>query len=600
MRMRLQGKFIVFISLLLLSVGAVFTFINIKGQEKIIINRMLDKADAMATIFAENSADMIHLLRVRELRLFIDEALKHHEVTYAYVFDEDGAILTDGSGSNELRYLVLDDPISQKSIKATSTLFQLGPELLDITEPVYMGNRRIGGVRLGFSLEKMNEEISSIRNRNILLGASFTLVGIFLAFAFVKTITNPISSLIAGTKKVSEGDLDNKIDVQTNDELQILADSFNHMTDSLKTSREEITRVNARLQHLLSSSPSVIYSSGTNGSLGITFVSDNVTSLLGYDPQEFTSNADFWSDHMHPDEREHVASNMNTLYDQGHHTVEYRFLNSAGEYRWLHDDMRLVYDSANEPLEIIGSCIDVTNTKEVEGLLQEHARDLMRSNADLQQFAYVASHDLKEPLRMVVNYVQLLEESYKDKLDDEARLFISFIVDGAMNMKDLIDGLLEYSRIGAPDQKFVQTSCEEVFESVVNSLQMAIDESGATVTHDELPVVNAVETQMFQLFQNLIGNAIKFRSERPAQIHVSAESGKDGWTFSVRDNGIGLESKYVNKIFIIFQRLYTKDEYPGTGIGLALCKKIVEWHGGRIWIESEPNKGTTFYFILPA
>ena len=258
-----------------------------------------------------------------------------------------------------------------------------------------------------------------------------------------------------------------------------------------------------------------------------------------------------------------------------------------------------VYNSRGEVVGIQGIFWDVTEKKRAEEELKRTAAELTRSNAELEQFAYIASHDLQEPLRMVASYTQLLAKRYKNKLDSDADDFIEYVVDGASRMRVLIDDLLTYSRIGTHGRPFEPTDCEEVLERVFANLQMAIHESGAIVTHNHLPTVTADPSQLEQLLQNLIRNAIKFHSEEPPRVHVSAEENATEWLFSVRDNGIGIDPEYANRIFVIFQRLHGRGEYPGTGIGLAVCKKIVQRHGGRIWVESQPGKGSTFYFTIP-
>jgi signal transduction histidine kinase len=238
--------------------------------------------------------------------------------------------------------------------------------------------------------------------------------------------------------------------------------------------------------------------------------------------------------------------------------------------------------------------------EEANRTLKKQALELARSNTELEQFAYVASHDLQEPLRMVASYTQLLAKRYTGKLDGDADEFIAYAVDGVTRMQTQIQDLLSYSRVGKKERDFESTDCAAVLDRVLANLKVAVEESGARVTSDPLPSVVGDGNQLMQLFQNLIGNAIKFRNHERPLVHVSAKRGGKEWIFSIRDNGIGFEPQFAERIFIIFQRLHAKGEHPGTGIGLAVCKKIVERHNGRIWAEAEPGKGATFYFTIPA
>jgi len=242
---------------------------------------------------------------------------------------------------------------------------------------------------------------------------------------------------------------------------------------------------------------------------------------------------------------------------------------------------------------------DITERKQVQKALEHHAAELERSNKELEQFAYVASHDLQEPLRMITSYSQLLERRYKDKLDGDALEFIDYVVDGAKRMQELINDLLAYSRVGTRGHEFEAIDMEAVYNRVLSNLQVAIEEQRAEVSHDPLPKVMADGLQLVQLLQNLIGNAIKFHGDAPPKVHVSAEVQNQEALFCVSDQGIGFEPEYAERIFQVFQRLHGKRSYPGTGIGLAICKKIVERHGGRIWVESQLDKGAKFYFTLP-
>ena len=235
---------------------------------------------------------------------------------------------------------------------------------------------------------------------------------------------------------------------------------------------------------------------------------------------------------------------------------------------------------------------------ELEQRVAERTAALQRSNEALQQFVYVASHDLQEPLRTIAAYVKLLARRYHGKLDTEAEEFIDFAVDGAERMQQLIQGLLAYSRVESQELAYTSTDCESVLAGILRDLRRAIQESDAEITHDPLPTVAADAQQLGLVLQNLIGNAIKFRSSERPHIHVSAEQDGRQWRFAVRDNGIGLDPRHAERIFHIFQRLHTRQEYPGTGIGLAICKKVVERHGGRMWVESAPGQGATFFFTI--
>ena len=227
---------------------------------------------------------------------------------------------------------------------------------------------------------------------------------------------------------------------------------------------------------------------------------------------------------------------------------------------------------------------------------EEHMREAYE---ELEQFAYVASHDLQEPLRMISSYTQLLGRRYGDRLEGDAREFMDYIVDGAARMKQLIEDLLAYSRVGTRGRQLQDTDSGAALAKALTNLHGAQETSGAAVTHDPMPEVLADPAQLVQLFQNLLGNAMKFRGDSPPRIHVAAETRDEVSVFAVSDNGIGIDPQYSDRIFMMFQRLHNKTEYPGTGIGLAICKKIVERHGGRIWVESQPGRGATFGFTLP-
>jgi len=280
--------------------------------------------------------------------------------------------------------------------------------------------------------------------------------------------------------------------------------------------------------------------------------------------------------------------------------------NATGGTRWISVSGEPIFDGAGRFSGYRGVGSDITERKRAEAELQRahdelatKAEELQRSNAELEQFAYVASHDLQEPLRMVSSYTQLLGRRYGEKLQGDAQEFMHYIVDGAARMKQLIEDLLAYSRVGTKGKEFQPVALEAPLKKAIGNLRAAIEESGAAVTWDPLPTVDADEMQLAQLFQNLMGNALKFRGKSVPRIHVRALEKDDAWQLTVGDNGIGIEPQYFERIFMLFQRLHTMGEYPGTGIGLAICKKVVERHGGRIWVSSTPGEGSQFHFTLP-
>ena len=317
-------------------------------------------------------------------------------------------------------------------------------------------------------------------------------------------------------------------------------------------------------------------------------------ATLGFSSEELSAVP--YVDFVHPDDRESTLAEAARLR-VGMDTVSFenRYRCKDGSYkclRWCaHADFEtgLVYAIAR----------DITERRCAEDMLRETAEELTRSNDELSQFAYIASHDLQEPLRMVASFLQLLEKRYEAVLDPDGRKFIRFAVDGAKRMQSLIHDLLSLSRVQTRARPAASTDCAQIFRDVMDNLQIAVAEVDATITCDTLPVIVADRTQIAQLFQNLIDNALKFRGAEPARIHVGAVRRKNEWEFSVSDNGIGIDPQFHGRIFGIFQRLHSSGEFSGTGIGLAVCKKIVERHAGRIWLASKAGKGTAFFFTIP-
>jgi PAS domain S-box-containing protein len=300
-----------------------------------------------------------------------------------------------------------------------------------------------------------------------------------------------------------------------------------------------------------------------------------------------------WLRTVHVDDRERVLQAFaDARIKLDAFVIQFRLVDTTGEYRWILWHTIPWQGPTGEVGAYLGCGVDIDNMK--------HSHDeLLRSNAELQHFAYVASHDLQEPLRMVSSFCGLLKTRYSERLDDDGREFIDFAVEGASRMQQLIEDLLLYSRVGKADLKYSQIDAGLACDQAIRALTLRIEETGATVRRESLPVVRANESQLSMVFQNLIGNAIKFHGDAPPNVEVTAEAEREYWKFKVRDNGLGIEARHQNRIFQLFQRLHTREEFSGSGIGLAVCRKIVEAHGGEIGVTSEPGRGSTFYFRLP-
>ncbi len=506
---------------------------------------------------------------------------------------------------------------------------QLGRDLSDITpvmrlrrgeadavitrdsagEKVISGFAPVPGTSWGvITQEEWGNVVGPIQDYGKLLVVLLALGGVLsgsLIFFAIGRVLKPIKDLTQGAQRIAGGDFGHTIVARTGDEVQALAEQFNTMAQELKESysglerkveerTEELRQSEERYRAVFEQSRDAIFIAQD----GIV-VDTNQTALdlFGFTQQEAIGSkvGDWYADPADRGRFREEIAKTGSIMD-----FEVKLLKHDGTVM----DCLLTASRQDEVdgtgvRRIQGVVRDITEHKRAEEALGQYAEDLARSNSDLQQFAYVASHDLQEPLRMVSSYTQLLARRYKGRLDSDADEFIGYAVDGATRMQTLINDLLAYSRLGTPVESFEAVDCNGLLDQVMADLRPSIEESDAEISYANLPTVNADRSQLAQVFQNLIGNAIKFSGEEPPLIQVSAGRLGAEWLFSVSDNGIGIEPEYADRIFVIFQRLVTRDQYPGTGIGLAICKKIVENHGGRIWFESQPGKGTTFFFLIP-
>jgi PAS domain S-box-containing protein len=353
-----------------------------------------------------------------------------------------------------------------------------------------------------------------------------------------------------------------------------------------------------RFRNAFDHAPSGMYICGLEGEW--LRVNQSLCAILGRSREQLLGTAEM--DITHPDDREKdLANSRRLLADEiAYFQIEKRYLRKDGQIVWALLGGSLVRDPRDKPLYFVGHVHDISERKRNEERLNRYADALARSNADLQQFASVASHDLQAPLRGVAGFCRLLEKNYGDRFDEQGKRWLRLLIQDALNMEALVQGLLRFSRVDSGGKPLTATDSGAAVDQALAHVRSALEECDGQVTRGELPVVAADADQLVDVFQNLIGNALKYRGDRAPHVHISVKRLRNEWIFSVRDNGIGIDPKYHNQIFGMFQRLHVAEEYPGTGIGLTLCKRILERHGGRIWVESTPGQGSEFFFSIPA
>ncbi len=365
-----------------------------------------------------------------------------------------------------------------------------------------------------------------------------------------------------------------------------------------KRAEERVRERGERLNRLVEDLNNIVYRYRFTPTSGFEYISSAAADITGYTPEELYADPNLGFKLVHPDDR-HLLEAVEKGDRAPGTLLSLRWVRKDGAIIWIEQQNVPIYDEMGNVVAVEGIARDITERKRGAEELERAMAELARSNAELEQLTCVTSHELQEPLHMVARCVNLLQRRYKDKIDSHTEKIIGYALDGASRMQRLINDLLVYSRVDSEGKDFAPNNCEAIFDRALANLKAMVEESGAVVSHDALPTVMGDDSQLTQLFQNLIGNAIKFHGEEPPGVHVSAQKKENEWLLSVQDNGIGIDPEHSERVFMIFQRLHTEADYPGTGIGLSICKKIVERHGGRIWVDSEPGKGSTFYFTIP-
>jgi PAS domain S-box-containing protein len=460
-------------------------------------------------------------------------------------------------------------------------------------------NRRLGTLFLKSDMGAMYERFRLYGGIVAGVIAASLLVALMVSTVLQRQISEPIMALANTAHAIADRrDYSVRAPKGGEAELGLLTDAFNQMLTRIDEQDRALREGEERLNLALMASGVGTWSWNVVENLMIW--DDYIHPLFGLKPGTLPGRFEAFLDYVHPRDRAQVQqATTEALEKDAPYNTEYQVAWPDGTVRVLASRGKVYRDSQGTPSRMTGVSWDITEQKHAEERLRALLGELERSNRELEQFAYVASHDLQEPLRMVSSYTQLLERRYRDKLDDDAREFISYAVDGACRMQRLIQDLLEFSRVSTRGKRLEPVDVNEVLGTVRANLSAAIEDAGALVTSEELPTVIADPTQMGQLLQNLVGNAIKFQGAESPRVRIAACERAEEWVVAVKDNGIGIEPEYFDRIFVIFQRLHVTADYPGTGIGLAVCKRIVERHGGRIWVESEPGNGATFFFSIP-
>jgi PAS domain S-box-containing protein len=592
-------------------------------------SRLESELETLAKIISANSTAVVNFQLKSDAEEVLSALSAEKHLVFACIYFPDGTLFAghhrDGASTD-----FPEKPQPDGFHRSRDYLTYFGPIFDEKTES--RAKKRIGTICLQSDFLGMRQSLKVYSGIvGLVLLASF-LAAYFLTALLQRLISKPILALAGAARAVSERqDYSVRVAKTSADELGVFTDAFNQMLAQIQTqdaalrnakdelevrvqertkeleleiadrkrAEEALSASELRLRSLVQSAHDAIILANWEGN--IVSWNQGARAMFGYAEEEILAKP--------------LDLIMPQRYRESHRKGLARF-QATGEAQVIGKTVELhglKKNGAEFPVELnlstwktsegtfySGIIRDITERKKTEEKLANQTRDLARSNAELEQFAYVASHDLQEPLRMVANYTQLLARRYKDKLDANAHEFIAFAVDGANRMQRLINDLLEYSRVGTRGKEFAPTDCSSVLGHAIANLRGAIQAAGAIVTNNDLPMVVADAGQLIQLFQNLIGNAIKFHGPARPHVHISADRMESNWRLAVKDNGIGIDPQYAERIFIIFQRLHGYSEYPGTGIGLSICKKIVERHGGRIWMESKPGQGATFYFTIPS
>src|SRR5665213_3014647 len=590
---------LVIIMMLTTTTALLLAGIGIVVSDSVLFRQYLQRdLSALSRIVAENSTAALAFNDPQTATETLAALRAKPHLVNACIYRPDGTILA--------RYSRPDAPSGCPPMRVQDELQFAGNDLT-VSRAIVLSGRRIGTLTLDYDLDEIPERMRLYSATVLAVLLFSSLVAFLISAKLGGVIAAPVSQLVRATTAVSEtNDYSIRAQKFSGDEFGVLVDRFNEMLAGIQTrdkhlrtalqDREEALRdaekAHERFRFMSESMQQKILTATPSGDLD--YFNRQWIEFCGLPFEEIKNWG--WIRFVHPDDVEENIQAWRRSVETGEPFLfQHRFRRADGEYRWHLSRVHAMRDTAGNISMWIGSNTDIHEQKVKE-------EELRRANDDLQQFAYSASHDLQEPIRNVTVYSELIAKRYGSVIDEEGRRFLGFLTEGGSRLAMLISDLLAYTRAGASEPNVSILSSAAVLQYTLSGLAEAIRESRATVTYDDLPDISMGEAHLQQVLQNLIGNALKYRTDEPPRIHISSVDLGSAWRFSVQDNGIGIDPAYKEKIFGVFKRLHRDHKYSGTGIGLAICQRVVERYGGKIWVESAgdkgsaPNSGSTFYF----
>jgi PAS domain S-box-containing protein len=549
--------------------------------DSLLFRRYLERdLSALAKILADNTTAALEFDDPKSAAETLGALRARPHVIGACVYRSDGEILAS--------YMRAGSAALPPFERANGIRF--AGEGVTVSQPIVLSGREIGKLILFYDLREISERITlyGLTVSGVLLASA--LLAFLISSRLRRIVEAPISALVRAATSVAEtGDYSTRAEKVSGDELGFLVDRFNEMLAGIHSRDEQLKRERERFRFMAESMPQKIFTATPGGR--VDYLNRQWMEFTGLSLDRIMTFG--WGQFAHPDDVEQSDKAWRRAIETGEpFHAENRFRRADGKYRWHLNRAHAMRDAEGEISIWVGSSTDIHERKEEEEALR-------RANNDLQQFAYAASHDLQEPIRNVAVYSELVADRYHDLLDEDGRLFLGFLKEGGRRLARLVNDLLAYTRASAEEITEGPVDSTSVLKHSLSALSEAVRESGGEVTYDPLPEVYMGEAHLQQVLQNVISNALKYRNRNPPRIHVSAVAEGAEWRFAIKDNGIGIDPQYKEKIFGVFKRLHHDRTYGGTGIGLAICKRVVERYGGQIWVDSEPGRGSTFYFTLP-